>query len=250
MVGREGLLYITILWRYPQGMHSKQKVAVFDIDGTIFRSSLLFELVEGLIREKVFPKTARLLYQEQWKKWQDRASDSGYDDFIGGVIKAYHKYIKGVRRSEVWKVADGVIEVQKRHTYRWTRDLVEKLRKDYFMLAISHSPFEMVTPFAQAMGFDKIYAMVYEVDKEVKFTGNILYEDIILNKDKTLRRAVEKENLSLKGSIGVGDTESDIPMLKLVSKPIAFNPSSKLHNYARKKDWEVVVERKDVVYKM
>lgn len=35
-----------------------RKVAFFDIDGTVFRSSLLIELVNALIAEGVFPKEA------------------------------------------------------------------------------------------------------------------------------------------------------------------------------------------------
>jgi len=32
-----------------------KKVAIFDIDGTIFRSSLLIELTDALIQEDIFP---------------------------------------------------------------------------------------------------------------------------------------------------------------------------------------------------
>jgi phosphoserine phosphatase len=59
---------------------------------------------------------------------------------------------------------------------------------------------------------------------------------------------VEKENLSLRHSIGVGDTESDISFLELVSKPICFNPNEKLYQHAKRLKWAVIVERKDVIY--
>lgn len=228
----------------------KKKVAVFDIDGTIFRSSLLYELTEALIEKRVISRYARSYYREAWEKWQVRAEDGDYDKFIMGVVEAYHRYIKGVRRSDVWRVAEEIIEKQKRRTYRWTRDLVAKLKEDHFMLAISHSPYEMVAPFAQSLGFDKVYATVYEVDKKVRYTGNILYENIILHKDRAMLRSVEKENLTLRGSIGVGDSESDIQFLKLVSHPIAFNPSSGLYRTARRASWQIIVERKDVIYKL
>ena len=73
---------------------------------------------------------------------------------------------------------------------------------------------------------------------------------VIDDKSKILKRAVEKENLSLKGSIGVGDTEGDISFLKIVSRPVCFNPNQHLYKYAKRAGWEVVVERKDVVYKL
>lgn len=227
-------------------MEKSRKVAVFDIDGTIFRSSLLYELVEVLIEEKVFHKYARSHYLDYLEKWRDR--EGSYQDFIMGVVDAYRKYIKGVRRADVWKVAERVIERQKNHTYRWTRDLVKSLKKTHFLLAISQSPYEAVAPFAKSLGFDKVYAIVYEVDKKVKFTGKLLYEDVIKNKDVVLKRAIEKNNLSLKGSIGVGDTESDISFLKMVDKPTAFNPSSELYKVAKKEKWSIIVERKDVIY--
>ena len=226
----------------------KKKLAVFDIDGTIFRSSLLFELVESLVDNKIFPAATRAYYLESRDKWLDR--QGSYDDFIWGVVLAYRAMIKGVRRSEIWKVAEGVIELQKRRTYRYTRDLVKKLSKTHYLLAISHSPYEVVAPFAKSLGFDKVYAQVYEVDKRVRFTGTILYQDIILNKDKTLLRAVERNNLTLAGAVGVGDTESDIPFLKMVKYPIAFNPSRRLYKEALKRGWKIVVERKDVIYEI
>ena len=51
---------------------------------------------------------------------------------------------------------------------------------------------------------------------------------MIDHKDRMLKYLVKKFNLSLKGSIGVGDTEGDVPVLKLVDKPICFNPNKKL----------------------
>lgn len=224
-----------------------KKVAVFDIDGTIFRSSLILELVEALIAEKVFSKYAQARYAEFWDRWRNR--EGSYVDFIMSVVAAYRSNIKGVRRAEIWRVAEKVIEIQEKRTYRYTRDLVSSLKaKSYFLLAISHSPYEVVAPFAKTLGFDKVYAQVYEVDAKVRFTGNVLYEDIILDKEKVLLRAIEHNNLSLKGSIGVGDTESDIPFLRMVAHPIAFNPSSKLYKVAKKHKWDIVVERKDVIY--
>ena len=225
-----------------------KKVAVFDIDGTIFRSSLLLELVEALIQAKVFSKYAKAQYLETWEKWRDR--EGNYNDFIMSVVDAYRQYIKGVRRADVWKIAEKVIDFQKKRTYRYTRDLVLKLQKTHFLLAISHSPYEAVAPFAKSWGFEKVYASVFEVDKKVKFTGAIMYEDIIFDKAKTLQRALEHNGLTLKGSVGVGDTESDIPFLEMVDRPIAFNPSSELYKVAKKKKWDIIVERKDVIYKI
>lgn len=232
----------------------KLQVAVFDIDGTIFRSSLLIELVEALIQEGIFPPEAKKSYSEAYNKWLARegTAESGffYYEYIQKVVEAYMKYIKGVRRADVYRIADKVIAFHKVRLYRFTRDLVKKLWRTHYLLAISHSPYEIVAPFAKSLKFDKVYAMVYEVDNKVRFTGNVLYHEVIRDKASILKRAMEKNRLTLKGSIGVGDTESDISFLEMVDRPIAFNPSMKLYQHARKKNWEVMVERKDVIYKL
>ncbi|MEK9176835.1 MAG: hypothetical protein AAB923_00910, partial [Patescibacteria group bacterium] len=65
-----------------------------------------------------------------------------------------------------------------------------------------------------------------------------------------VRHAMRKFGGAYRGSVAVGDTESEIPMLRLVERPIAFNPNRKLFAYAKRRGWEIVVERKDVVYEI
>lgn len=225
-----------------------KKVAVFDIDGTIFRSNLLIELVEKFIEEGLFPYQARSLFTEEYQRWLDRRGS--YEDYINKVIQAYRAHIHGIQLSDALAVSDRLMIFHKNRVYKFTRDLVGKLEKTHFLLAISHSPYHVVEPFCREWGFNKVYAMIYEVNDAGVFTGNVEYEDLIKDKGKILTRAVVKENLTLTGSVGIGDTESDITMLKMVSRPIAFNPNRKLYQAAKKNRWEIVVERKDVIYKL
>ena len=228
-------------------IQKKQKVAVFDIDGTLFRSSLLIEVVEALIRKKLFPVHAREDYEAAYHKWLDRKGE--YDDYIMGVVRAFMKHIRGVESEAFVRVARGVAALHADRVYRFTRDLATRLKKKgYFLLAISLSPKFIVEEFAKKRGFDKVYGFIYDVDARGRFTGKGLYEEEIRDKAKILMRAVSKENLTLNGSVGVGDSESDVAFLKFVERPIAFNPNQTLYREAKRKKWEVVVERKNVVY--
>jgi HAD superfamily hydrolase (TIGR01490 family) len=224
-----------------------QKVAIFDIDGTIFRSSLLIELTEAFIQAGIFPSSTRKSYKRAQREWLDRKGP--YEKYIGAVIKAFRRNIRGVRYSEFSKVARKVVDFHKNRTYRYARDIIENLKKrNYYLLAISHSPKKIVEEFCKKLGFDKVYGQVYEIDSRKRFTGKVLYLDLISDKAKIFKRAIEKEGLTLKGSFGVGDTESDIAFLKMVENPICFNPNKKLYQYARRAGWKIVVERKDVIY--
>ncbi len=230
-------------------MAEKQRVAIFDVDGTIFRSSLLIQVVNRLIEKKVFPASTRREYERAYERWLNREGD--YDEYIGAVVGSFVKHLKGVHYSELADTAEEVVDEQWKRVYRYTRDLLKDLKKrGYFLLAVSHSPKTVLDKFCPRLGFDKTYGMLYEIGPQECFTGNIIEEHLILNKAAIVRRAVEKEGLSLAHSIGVGDTESDISFLEVVAKPICFNPNSKLYRYARRAKWDVVVERKDVVYEL
>lgn len=230
-------------------MEKPRRFAAFDIDGTIFRSSLLIEIVEELIEVGLFPSEARDGYESYHQLWQDR-SDS-YDKYIMAVVDSFNKHIQGIAYGDFLTTIEKMIERKKNRNYRYTRELVKKLKQEgYYLLAISHSPKSVLDKFCQELGFDKVYGRFYELGPGDKFTGKLVDEHLIANKANIIKRAIEKENLTLQGSIGVGDTEGDIPMLELVDNPICFNPNDKLYRYAKINQWPVVVERKDVIYRI
>lgn len=225
----------------------QRKVAIFDIDGTIFRSSLLIEIVEELVNEHIFPEKARLEYLPAFERWRDRKDQ--YDPYIQAVIESFHKNIKGVAYSVLIKAGEHVVRKNKNRVYRYTRDLLFDLKKKgYYLLAISQSPKDVLDKFCQNLGFDKIYGRIYEIGPGNKLTGVVSDLHLIGNKANIVKRAVEKENLTLKKSIGVGDSEGDYAFLELVETPICFNPSMKLYRHAKRNKWKIIVERKNVIY--
>lgn len=225
-----------------------QKVAFFDIDGTVFRSSLLIELVKALIQEGVFPKEAEEDYIDMRERWFNREGD--YKAYIDAVVATFEKYIKGVHYGELADIGRQVVVRKHHQVYRYTRDLITSLKADnYYLVAISHSPKTVVDNFCLQYGFDKIYGRLYEIGPQDRFTGVNTNEHLINNKANIAKRVFEHNaNLTSKDSLAVGDTDSDISLLEIVDFPICFNPNETLYNYARRMRWEVVIERKDVIY--
>ncbi|TSC62584.1 MAG: hypothetical protein G01um101448_35 [Parcubacteria group bacterium Gr01-1014_48] len=226
---------------------NKRKVAIFDVDGTIFRSSLLIEIVEELINADIFPESARKEYELAHLRWLDREDE--YDPYINATITTFHKHIKGVYYPDFIIAGERVVQKHKNRVYRYTRDLISELKaKGYFLLAISQSPKDVLDKFCHHLGFDKVYGRMYEIGPGNKLTGKVSDLHLIANKANIVKRVVEKENLKLKKSIGVGDSEGDYAFLELVETPICFNPTMVLYRHARRNKWKVVVERKNVVY--
>lgn len=230
-------------------MEKKKKVAIFDIDGTVFRSSLLIEIVEALVDRRIFPQQTRKEYAVEYEAWINRQDE--YDPYINAVIATFHRHIKGVHYRDFVIAGEAVVAKHKNRLYRYTRDLIKKLKeKNYFLLAISHSPKDALDKFCAHLGFDKVYGRIYELGPGNRFTGTVSDLHLIANKANVLKRTIEKENLTLEKSVGVGDSEADYAFLELVDTPICFNPSSGLYKHAKRNGWKVVVERKNVIYEI
>jgi HAD superfamily hydrolase (TIGR01490 family) len=229
------------------GTEPKKKVAVFDIDGTIFRSSLLIKLVDELISRGDFPASARDVYQKYQDAWVGRKGS--YEDYIEKVITAFTDHLKGLPYNSLKDASDSVAKAQQDLRYRYTSSLITKLKSEgYFLLAVSQSPWAVLEDFCKSLGFDKVYGRFYELGPNDRLTGEVRSEALISDKAAIVRRALHKHNLTIEGSFGVGDTDGDIPLLSLVENPICFNPNTKLAKIARASGWNIVIERKDVIY--
>lgn len=227
----------------------QQKVAFFDIDGTVFRSSLFIELIEKLIAEGDFPPEAVLEYEAAFECWRNR--EGTYEAYIEAMIVTFYKYIKGIPYGVVADAGKEMIQVHKKRVYRYTRDLIKQLKHEgYYVVAISQSPKAILDEFCKSYGFDKVYGRMYEIGPTDRFTGVVTDEEIIKNKANIVARVLESEEVTAEGSIAVGDTEGDISMFEAVEKPICFNPNKKLYDHAQEKGWKVVVERKDMIYQL
>jgi len=160
-----------------------QPVAFFDIDGTVFRSSLLIELVEKLIEESVFPPQARDSFEPAMLTWRSR--EGTYEQYIKAVIETFLNNIKGVHYGEFADIGRRVVSVQSKHVYRYTRDLIHALKKDgYYIVAISQSPKTILDEFCGQYGFDKVYGRYYEIGPQDRFTGAVIDEHLIKNKSR------------------------------------------------------------------
>lgn len=224
---------------------TKKPIAVFDIDGTIFRSSLLVEITKALIDIGVFPPKASQIYLADYRAWRNRTGL--YETYLDKVITSFEQNVKGVRVDILEAISSVVIDNLSLETYRYTREFIKQLGRTHFLVAISGSPDVLVSLFSKKYGFDDFAATTYKTQDEIYIE---IDQKGHQDKDKSVKRMLKKHSLSLAGSVGVGDTESDIAFLEIVGRPIAFNPNQKLLSSAATRGWQIVVERKDVVYEL
>lgn len=222
--------------------------AVFDIDGTVIRWQLYHALGDALAKRGLIDGNSFTKVREARMSWKKRGKDDSFKAYELELIKAFDNSLKGMPQEEFLGAADQVFEEYKDQVYTYTRDMVQQLKsKNYLLFAISGSPSYIVNKLADYYGFDDSKATDYEI-VEGKMTGqmNLRFED----KPKCLRELVDAHSATFDGSIGVGDSEGDTDMLKIVETAIAFNPSRQLFEVARTEDWQIIVERKNVIYQL
>lgn len=225
-----------------------KKFAAFDIDGTLIRWQLYHAVVDRLAKKQVLGPDAKEQLHDARMKWKRREGSESFKEYEKKLIGIYEAALATLTTDVFDDTAQEIVQEYKEQVYVYTRNLVNTLQEQgYTLLAISGSHHELVAHIARLYGFDDWIGTQYE-RKNNRFTG----QKFIGSQDKKtiLEKLIDKHNLSLQGSYAIGDSASDAPMLAMVQQPIAFNPDLALTALARKNNWKIVVERKNVVYEL
>ncbi len=225
-----------------------KKFAVFDIDGTLIRWQLYHAVADELAKSGHIDAEMYSAIRGARAKWKRRTHKDSFRAYEDELVNTYRLLLTKLTVPHFEEAADAVFEKYKDQVYVFTRDLIKKLKKqDYTLLAISGSQSEVVEKIADYYGFDDFVGSYYHRE-DGRFTGKI--DLTVFSKDKVLEQLIEKHKLGMEDSIAVGDSASDIAMMTLVERPIAFNPEKTLLDHAQKAGWNVVVERKNVIYEL
>ena len=223
-------------------------LAVFDVDGTIYRWSLFHELIERLGRNGFIAPTHFELFQEILEAkldWQNRALS--YADYNRVSVSALLSgYLADISYEHFRVLGDEILRETGDHVYVFTRELVLALHEaGYHTVAISGSPQDLVRQFTKNLGFDGALGTEVEI-KDGRLTGKCS-DAVFANKAGALKRYVAQLTEPHEIRVALGDTVNDLSMLQLAEYPIAFNPDQKLKEEARQKNIPVVFERKDSI---
>ena len=223
-------------------------LAVFDVDGTLFRRGLLPALTRRLVEEGVFSERVREELSDDYYAWVERRGS--YDTYDRLVMDLFLRELEGVSVAELQRCARVEVETHGRRVHIYTRDVALRLKgAGYQLIAISGSPQEILDLFLKPLGFGRAWGTVLAQDARGRYTGEVL-QNPFGNKRRVMEEFLHGAQTGLEGSVGMGDTISDVGFLEMVRTPIAFNPNRGLFDVARQRGWPIVVERKDVIYNL
>lgn len=188
----------------------KYKLIVFDIDGTITRHVSSWRY----IHEKLG------LWDVLAKKYQDQ--------FLAGKI-SYRRFCeldaahwKGIEKSSLEKAFKS-IKYSKN-----VKQVIKKLKRNGFKLAAISTGLQFITDRVKGeLGFD------YVTGNRLNTRGSKLTGGVTINishgaKGKTVRGILKKFGVKKSEMIAIGDSEGDVPMIRLAGYSVAFNSSSEM----------------------
>ena len=229
--------------------------AFFDIDGTLYRDSLLIEHFKKLLKYEVLDQALwHNNIKAAYQNWQKRRGN--YDDYLLELTDIYVESLRGLDRSQMEFVTNQVIELKGDKVYMFTRNRIhwhkEQGHKVFF---ISGSPDYLVHKMAEHYGITDCVGTRYFLDEQNRYTGEVSRMWDAASKEKALDKFVLQYEIDLPGSYAYGDTNGDLSMFEKVGHPVAINPTRELLIHLRKdpvlsQKVEVVVERKDVIYRL
>lgn len=229
--------------------------AFFDIDGTLYRDSLMIEHFKKLVKYEVFdPNLWHSHVKLTYEMWKKRRGD--YDDYMLELAELYISTLKGINMNEIEFIAEQVINLKGDSVYSYTRDKIRWHRQQgHKVFFISGSPQFLVKRMAKKYKATDFRGTEYVTDEDGRFTGIVKQMWDADSKDKAIKDLVDKYNIDLSDSYAYGDTNGDMSMLSQVGHPVAINPTKELLENIRNhsslnKNAEIIVERKDIIYRL
>lgn len=107
----------------------KTIAAFFDIDGTIFRNSLMIEHFKKLMKYEILdPALWYNKIKPVFEEWDKRYGD--FDDYLDTLSEVYIEGLKGVNKSFIEFIAAHVINLNGDMVYRYSRERIRWHQKN------------------------------------------------------------------------------------------------------------------------
>src|ERR687883_1696486 len=106
---------------------TKNPLAVFDVDGTLFRRGLLPALTRRLVAEGVFSERVREELSRDYYAWVERRGS--YETYDELVVELFLRELKDVSVADLRRCATVEVEAHGRRLHMYTRDMARRLEQ-------------------------------------------------------------------------------------------------------------------------
>lgn len=212
-------------------------LALFDLDNTLIAGDSDYSWGEFLTTKKIVDSA-----------YFKSKNDQFYKDYQAGKldILAYLEFslapLSALARSELdalhkefmKKIIEPMWLPKAEELLKTHRD-----KEDTLMVITSTNRF-IVAPICKKLGIEYLIATELE-ESENKFTGQVSgIPSFQEGKVKRLNNWLNTSNFSLEGSSFYSDSINDLPLLEIVSHPVAVDPCPKLKEEATRRGWKTI----------
>ncbi len=213
-------------------------LALFDLDNTLLAGDSDFEWAQFLIEQGVLE---REVYEARNQEFYDqyKAGTLNILEFLDFQLKPLSRYPRAVLDQWHARYMEKKIHPMLRDS---ARALVDKHKQDVRVLITATNSF-VTAPIARLFGIEHLIATEPE-QRNGEFTGGV--SGIPCFKDGKPQRleswlAARSETLrSYEKTIFYSDSHNDLPLMQLVSHPVAVDPDDKLRAHALAAGWPVI----------
>ena len=171
-----------------------------------------------------------------------------YDDYQNGSLDIY-AFLKFSFEPLANHSLDTLLEIRSKFLNEciWpliskqSRDLIQKHRdKGHYLLIITATNLFITEPIARKLGVESIIATEAQIVNG-QYTGEV--EGIPCFKEGKVKRLndwLKSTSHNLDNSWFYSDSHNDLPLLELVTHPVAVDPDEKLEQHANNNNWPII----------
>ncbi|MEE3422316.1 MAG: HAD family phosphatase [Succinimonas sp.] len=216
---------------------SQERLAVFDMDGTLLQGDSVSAYLNCLARNGLITEDFRKDDDYHRQEFMNGTLDIGF--FYRHVLSP----LRGWSRERLWDFMSAMTASDIRPLiYREARDLVKRLKDEGFRVIIVSATFDLIVETVAR----EIFSVTDIIATKTAFRNGIFTGEPLepyshqSGKALLLNRMLQENGWTLRGSMGFGDTVNDIEMLTAVEKAHAVNARGKFRDYAVSRGWKLL----------
>lgn len=216
-------------------------LALFDLDHTLIPIDSDYEWGQflcrvGAVDAEAFTARNKEFYQQYQ---QGMLNPVEYLEFAFGTLKRFPR-----TQLDAWH-AQFMDEVIRPALRTQARALVDEHKKAGELVAIITATNRFVTaPIAQAFGIDHLIAAEPELSADGNITGRLVgtppYGAGKVTNTHAWLASLGKKLEDFERSTFYSDSQNDIPLLSIVTHPVATNPNAALARHAQAQGWPIL----------
>ena len=210
-------------------------LAIFDLDGTLLNGDSDYTWGQFLVEKE-------LVNSQDYKL----ANDKFFEEYQAGTLDIHEylafslKPLTTFSREELTKLHNTFMQEKVQPMMQEKANALLKHHKDqgHFLLMITATNQFVTGPIGDALGMDHIIAPVPEIIDD-HYTGKIVgIPSFQAGKVTRLNDWLAETGHSMEGSYFYSDSRNDLPLLELVTHPIAVDADETLTKIAQERGWQ------------